>query len=59
MSTSPDLMVCPTCAQPAEVVRRTRLASTAGSLEHVKIQCVQRHWYLMLSDRLTRWPAMA
>ncbi|HEX6443989.1 MAG TPA: hypothetical protein VF053_02795 [Streptosporangiales bacterium] len=59
MDTSLDLVICPTCAQPAEVVRRTGVASTAGALEHVKIQCVQRHWYLMLSDRLTRWPTAA
>lgn len=58
MSTSLELVVCPTCAQPAEVVRRTLLTSTAGRLEHVKIQCVQRHWYLMLSERLTPWPAL-
>lgn len=55
MSMSLDLVVCPTCAQPAEVRGRTGLASTAGSLEHVKIQCVQRHWYLMPAERLTRW----
>lgn len=59
MSTSLDLVVCPTCAQPAEVVTRTRLASTAGRLEHVRIQCVRRHWYLMLSERLTPWSTAA
>lgn len=59
MSSTLDLVICPTCGQPAEVVRRTRLVSTAGRLEHVKIQCLQRHWYLMPSERLVTWPAVA
>jgi hypothetical protein len=59
MSTSLELVICPRCAQPAEVVRRSGLASTAGPLEHVKIQCIQRHCYLLLADRLTPWPTGA
>jgi hypothetical protein len=42
-----DLVVCPECAAPAEVLDRFGLGSTAGTLEHVKIQCLARHWFLM------------
>lgn len=59
MNTPQDWVVCPDCAQPAEVVRRAALASTAGTVDHVKIQCVQRHWYLMPASRLTAWPSVA
>jgi hypothetical protein len=38
-----DLVVCPECALPAEVLDRFAL----GSLEHVKIRCLARHWFLM------------
>ena len=42
-----DLVVCPECAAPAEVVDRFALASTEGSVEHVKVQCLMRHWFLL------------
>ena len=42
-----DLVVCPECAAPAEVADRFDLGSTDGRREHVKIQCLGRHWFLM------------
>jgi hypothetical protein len=42
-----DLVVCPECAAPAEVVDRYVLASTDGPVEHVKVQCLDRHWFVL------------
>jgi hypothetical protein len=42
-----DLVVCPECAAPAEVVDRFALPSTDGLVEHVKVQCLSRHWFLL------------
>jgi uncharacterized protein YbaR (Trm112 family) len=42
-----ELTVCPECAQPAEVVWFTVLASTEGPVEHAKILCLDRHWFLL------------
>jgi hypothetical protein len=42
-----DLVVCPECAAPAEVVDRFALPSTEGPVEHVKVQCLSRHWFLL------------
>jgi hypothetical protein len=47
------IIACPECGTPAEVEWFTRLASTAGLVEHLKIRCVQRHWFLMPAD----WPS--
>jgi hypothetical protein len=44
---------CPECGTPAEVEWSTCLASTDGPVEHLKIRCVQRHWFLMPAD----WPS--
>jgi hypothetical protein len=42
-----DLVVCPECAAPAEVVDRFVLPSTDGPVEHVKVACLMRHWFLL------------
>jgi hypothetical protein len=42
-----DLVVCPECTAPAEVVDRFALAGTDGPVEHVKVRCVARHWFLL------------
>jgi hypothetical protein len=42
-----DTTTCPECGAPAEVTDRTALESTDGPMEHVKLQCVRRHWFLM------------
>ena len=42
-----DLVVCPDCAAPAEVVDRFALQGTDGPVEHVKVACLARHWFLL------------
>ena len=54
-----DLVVCPECAAPAEVVDRFALPSTEGSVEHVKVQCLGRHWFLLPAAALPRVPAVS
>ena len=42
-----NLVVCPECSAPAEVVDRFDLPGTDGPVEHVKVQCLGRHWFLL------------
>jgi len=49
-----DLVVCPECAAPAEVVDRFAFPSTDGPVEHVKVQCLGRHWFLLPAAALPR-----
>jgi hypothetical protein len=37
----------PACGAPAEVLDRMDLPSTAGRVEHVRLQCVRRHVFFM------------
>jgi hypothetical protein len=43
---------CPECAAPAEVEWITELSTDDGCVEHLKIQCINRHWFLLASDRV-------
>jgi hypothetical protein len=40
-----QIVACPdpACAVPAEVLDRWSWASTDGPLEHIRVQCVNRH----------------
>lgn len=49
-----ELVACPECGHPAEVEWRDMLDSTSGGVEHLKIHCLNRHWFLMPSDMLSR-----
>jgi hypothetical protein len=49
-----ELVVCPECGHPAEVEWRDELESTSGAVEHLKIRCLNRHWFLMPSYMLSR-----
>ncbi len=40
-----DVITCPTCGLPAEVLQRFVLESTSGPMEHAAIRCVERHVY--------------
>ncbi len=42
-----DTTRCPQCGQIAEVQWRTALESTEGPVEHAKVLCVRRHWFLL------------
>lgn len=46
------LVDCPTCHLPAEIIERFRLNGVPGPVEHVKVVCVQRHWYTIPVDML-------
>ena len=50
-----DTTVCPACGELAEVQWRAVLESTDGPVEHAKVLCVSRHWFLLplatLADR--------
>jgi hypothetical protein len=55
------LLPCPDpgCGAPAEVLYRTVLASTDGPVEHVKVQCLVRHIFLMPAPAHAPAPAPA
>jgi hypothetical protein len=42
-----DTTVCPECGGLAEVQWRAVLESSDGPVEHEKIMCVGRHWFLL------------
>ncbi len=48
-----DLVGCPACAAPAEVVDRYVLESTDGPIEHATVVCADRHRFTVLVERLT------
>jgi hypothetical protein len=47
-----DATTCPECGAPAEVTDRFTLESTDGPMEHVRVMCVRRHWFLMATATL-------
>lgn len=49
-----DTTTCPECGAPAEVTDRCVLESTDGPIEHVRVGCVRRHWFLMSAGTLAR-----
>jgi hypothetical protein len=42
-----DTTLCPECGALAEVQWRAVADSTDGPVEHAKISCVRRHWFLL------------
>ena len=50
-----DLTVCPECAEPAEIRWRAVMESTDGPIEHAKILCSRRHWFLLPVAALARF----
>jgi len=49
-----DTTLCPECGALAEVLWRAVMESTDGPVEHAKIGCVRRHWFLLPVARLER-----
>ena len=49
-----DLTVCPECDELAEVQWRAVMESTDGPVEHAKVVCVRRHWFLLPVSQLAR-----
>jgi hypothetical protein len=42
-----DMTLCPECGALAEVRWRDVAESTDGPVEHAKVVCVRRHWFLL------------
>ena len=42
-----DTTNCPGCGALAEVEWRAVMESTDGPIQHAKIRCVQKHWFLL------------
>jgi hypothetical protein len=51
-----EFAICPDCSMIATAQGDGCLGSTDGPVDHVRVTCVQRHWFLMpanmLSERL-------
>jgi hypothetical protein len=45
-----DIVACPGCSTTAAMQWGDRLESTDGPVDHVRITCVNRHWFLMPAD---------
>ncbi len=54
-----EWVVCPQCRQPAEVTQRMSTGSTAGRVEHLHVQCLLRHWFLLPAEMVMPWPVSA
>lgn len=52
-----DIVDCPSCGLPAEIVDTFTLGSTDGPVEHVKVVCIAGHWFTPQADRLGATPA--
>lgn len=50
---------CPECGQIAEVQWRAVLESTTGPVEHAKVSCVNRHWFVLPTAMLEAAPPAA
>jgi hypothetical protein len=53
-----ELTQCPepSCDAPAEVLDRIVMSSTDGGIEHIKVRCLHRHWFLMPVSSLKSRP---
>lgn len=49
-----ELTVCPECTEPAEIEWRAVMESTDGPVEHARVLCVRRHWFLLPTADLAR-----
>jgi hypothetical protein len=54
-----DLTVCPECGAHAEIRWRAVLESTDGPIEHAKVLCIRRHWFLLPVSDLAAQSASA
>ncbi len=52
-----SIVSCPECNKQATVLDRSFLTSTDGPIEHLRIQCVDRHHFIMPAERLVAYPA--
>lgn len=47
-----ETTTCPECGAPAEVRQRSVWESTDGPVEHIRVDCVARHWFLLSTASL-------
>jgi hypothetical protein len=47
------LVGCPQCGESASI----EWQSVGGQMRYVKTHCIQRHWFLLPSNMVTRYPA--
>jgi hypothetical protein len=48
-----DFGACPECSMSAVTYDWGRIESTDGPIDHVRVTCINRHWFLMPADKLT------
>lgn len=51
-----DIVACPECSMTAALQRGNRVESTDGPIDHVRVTCANRHWFLMPADMLNEHP---
>jgi len=51
-----ELTSCPACGAPAEVTWRFYEEGTDGPVEHVKLRCVDKHWFMGAASSLLERP---
>jgi hypothetical protein len=51
-----QLVGCPQCLAPAEIIDRFVLESTSGPVEHLSISCLHRHRFTLPADHLPADP---
>jgi hypothetical protein len=47
-----ETTACPQCGELTEVLWRDVVESTHGPIEHAKVLCIRRHWFLLPVDSL-------
>jgi hypothetical protein len=56
-ATTLDLVPCPDCGAPAEVLDRFALPSTAAPVEHAEVRCLMRHRFPLQVASPPSWTA--
>jgi hypothetical protein len=47
-----DTLLCPQCQAPAAAEWSAQLDCSGTTITHVKVRCLDRHWFLLPADRL-------
>lgn len=54
-----DLVLCPQCGAPATVTWSDSVAGSPAPVVMARVDCVDRHWFVVPAERLTPWPDMS